>query len=267
MEHRYSTSSYLPGMNNENQNPYQSHQTQHQDPRQQYDFAGMHSEPLSTQSSNHSHPYHNGPRGMEKSTLPPLQPSNTPSGQSNLPPIYTSQPPRSAHGHPAMGPTGGPDPHVSHQMYPPPGSAGNMLPPSSSFGPMSMSYSTAPAGPYPPGMQMRLPEFRGMPNGSNQSSGQNSPVTPFPPFNPISGQQQGHQPPYMPGPDEPLHVVGSQGRRGILPSEPGRLAVDTQSPTKSMIPVKDADGKYPCQHCNKTYLHAKHLKRHLLRRE
>lgn len=32
-----------------------------------------------------------------------------------------------------------------------------------------------------------------------------------------------------------------------------------------MIPQKDADGKYPCPHCNKTYLHAKHLKRHLLR--
>ena len=34
-----------------------------------------------------------------------------------------------------------------------------------------------------------------------------------------------------------------------------------------MIPAKDADGKFPCPHCNKTYLHAKHLKRHLLRRE
>ncbi|MCJ1312937.1 hypothetical protein MMC25_006613 [Agyrium rufum] len=33
----------------------------------------------------------------------------------------------------------------------------------------------------------------------------------------------------------------------------------------AVIPMKDADGKYPCQHCNKTYLHAKHLKRHLLR--
>jgi hypothetical protein len=31
------------------------------------------------------------------------------------------------------------------------------------------------------------------------------------------------------------------------------------------IPAKDADGKFPCPHCNKTYLHAKHLKRHLLR--
>jgi len=32
-----------------------------------------------------------------------------------------------------------------------------------------------------------------------------------------------------------------------------------------VIPQKDADGKFPCPHCTKTYLHAKHLKRHLLR--
>lgn len=29
--------------------------------------------------------------------------------------------------------------------------------------------------------------------------------------------------------------------------------------------AKDADGKFPCLTCNKTYLHAKHLKRHMLR--
>ncbi|EJT69054.1 hypothetical protein GGTG_13451 [Gaeumannomyces tritici R3-111a-1] len=34
---------------------------------------------------------------------------------------------------------------------------------------------------------------------------------------------------------------------------------------KNHIPQKDADGKFPCPHCSKTYLHAKHLKRHLLR--
>ncbi|RAL64293.1 hypothetical protein DID88_002185 [Monilinia fructigena] len=51
--------------------------------------------------------------------------------------------------------------------------------------------------------------------------------------------------------EPPTHVVGSQGRRGILPSAPGR--------------PQDADGKFPCPHCTKTYLHAKHLKRHLLR--
>ncbi|KAJ2907390.1 hypothetical protein MKZ38_003247 [Zalerion maritima] len=67
--------------------------------------------------------------------------------------------------------------------------------------------------------------------------------------------------------DQPTHVVGSQGRRGILPSAPGRPAAAPAgtAAAKSTVPVKDADGKYPCPHCTKTYLHAKHLKRHLLR--
>jgi hypothetical protein len=70
--------------------------------------------------------------------------------------------------------------------------------------------------------------------------------------------------------EPPTHVVGSQGRRGILPSAPGRPAVTatgTGATKNAMIPAKDADGKFPCPHCTKTYLHAKHLKRHLLRRK
>ncbi|EXJ58110.1 hypothetical protein A1O7_05534 [Cladophialophora yegresii CBS 114405] len=65
------------------------------------------------------------------------------------------------------------------------------------------------------------------------------------------------------------HVVGSQGRRGILPSAPGRPPVMPNgvngSPKSSAVPQKDADGKFPCPNCTKTYLHAKHLKRHMLR--
>lgn len=69
--------------------------------------------------------------------------------------------------------------------------------------------------------------------------------------------------------DEPTHVVGSQGRRGILPSASGR-PVAVADPNESKGPnaglKKDpSDGKWPCEHCNKRYLHAKHLKRHLLR--
>ncbi|KKA27357.1 hypothetical protein TD95_003209 [Thielaviopsis punctulata] len=64
---------------------------------------------------------------------------------------------------------------------------------------------------------------------------------------------------------EPTHVVGSQGRRGILPSAPGRPSVSQMGAKGTIIPQKDADGKFPCPHCTKTYLHAKHLKRHLLR--
>lgn len=69
----------------------------------------------------------------------------------------------------------------------------------------------------------------------------------------------------------PTHVVGSQGRRGILPSSNGRpVAVADSSGSKAAIAglKKDPDdGKWPCEHCSKRYLHAKHLKRHLLRRK
>lgn len=50
-------------------------------------------------------------------------------------------------------------------------------------------------------------------------------------------------------------VVGSQGRRGTLPSAPGRPTVTemgTGTTKKAMIPAKDADGKFPCPHCTKT---------------
>ena len=67
------------------------------------------------------------------------------------------------------------------------------------------------------------------------------------------------------------HVVGSQGRRGILPSAEGKPSAVTSNghtvPKSTVIPQKDADGKFPCPHCQKTYLHGKHLKRHLLRRK
>jgi hypothetical protein len=62
---------------------------------------------------------------------------------------------------------------------------------------------------------------------------------------------------------EPTHVVGQQGRRGILPSVAGRPAPNGKVP----IPQKNEEGKFPCPHCTKTYLHAKHLKRHMLRRK
>ncbi|QIX00252.1 hypothetical protein AMS68_005769 [Peltaster fructicola] len=78
----------------------------------------------------------------------------------------------------------------------------------------------------------------------------------------------GQQTSFLQNEEAPTHVVGSQGRRGILPSAPGRPPATSQgagSSIKNMMPQKDADGKYPCLHCNKQYLHAKHLKRHMLR--
>jgi predicted RNA-binding Zn-ribbon protein involved in translation (DUF1610 family) len=99
------------------------------------------------------------------------------------------------------------------------------------------------------------------------------PIRPMPP-NGLHGMggMQGYGQSNMMMPNDlepPTHVVGSQGRRGILPSAPGRPSVTATSTGNkaAMIPAKDADGKFPCPHCTKTYLHAKHLKRHLLRRE
>ena len=105
------------------------------------------------------------------------------------------------------------------------------------------------------------PVLRPMPAGGVMPSqpGMNSPYAQSPLM---------PQPGMLPEGEQPTHVVGSQGRRGILPSAPGRPAPPAAgSAAKAQIPQKDADGKFPCPHCTKTYLHAKHLKRHLLRRK
>lgn len=80
-----------------------------------------------------------------------------------------------------------------------------------------------------------------------------------------SPQDMGHDARLMP-------VVGSQGRRGILPSVHGRAAPPPGSALDGstrggVAPQKNEDNKYPCLYCNKTYLHLKHLKRHHLRRK
>jgi hypothetical protein len=112
-----------------------------------------------------------------------------------------------------------------------------------------------------------------------------APAPPRPNLDPLApqyGQQDNRQqgwsgPESMPGMPADVgrdqtrtHVVGSQGRRGILPSAPGRPPVMPNgvngAPKSNAVPQKDADGKFPCPNCTKTYLHAKHLKRHMLRR-
>jgi predicted RNA-binding Zn-ribbon protein involved in translation (DUF1610 family) len=113
--------------------------------------------------------------------------------------------------------------------------------------------------------QFQLPDLRPMPvSGMNEASILSSNFDSIPnlPSNDLT-QPLDHSP--------RTHVVGSQGRRGILPSADGRpAAVPVESNTSaksSIVPTKDAEGKFPCPHCSKTYLHAKHLKRHLLRRK
>jgi len=80
----------------------------------------------------------------------------------------------------------------------------------------------------------------------------------------------GNNSPHAEEQSQPSHVVGAQGRRGILPSSVGRPAAlvgaDSDASKNIPIPPRDEEGKYPCPHCEKTYLHSKHLKRHLLRR-
>lgn len=209
-------------------------------------------------------------------TLPPLQPHHT---QSPAPHPYMGQPyrpdlsrfPASTHdvygnsSAPIMPHTtvGGHSPsylaHPNHQpqghhtqSYPPPPSG---LPPASA----AQSYPQ-PIAPAPPRDRR---DFNGMPSGAFSYSDTKSwGMTPD--VNGANGS------PYGPPKDQTrTQVVGSQGRRGILPSVPGRatpVANGVNGTAKSTtIPAKDADGKFPCPHCNKTYLHAKHLKRHLLR--
>ncbi|EMC93507.1 hypothetical protein BAUCODRAFT_125366 [Baudoinia panamericana UAMH 10762] len=142
---------------------------------------------------------------------------------------------------------------------------GGMLPPSS----FAQPYNLAQSNMYPSSTGASLPS-------STATQGLPS-LRPMPPggaVGPMNGlpsltgaTQLGQQSSFgQQGDDAPTHVVGSQGRRGVLPTAPGRPNPPAQGATgKSMIPQKDADGKFPCPHCNKTYLHAKHLKRHLLR--
>lgn len=218
-------------------------------------------------------------------TLPPLQPHHS---QSPAPHSYMGQPPyrpdlsrypTTTHDvyassaapimpHTTVGSLP-PSSFLSHpnpqaqgqppQHYPPPHS---VLPPASS----AQSYPQ-PIAPAPP--RDRRPDYNGLPSGAfSYNDGKASPWVN--PADPVAGANGGS--PYAAAKEPPrTQVVGSQGRRGILPSVPGRatpVANGVNGTAKNTtIPAKDADGKFPCPHCNKTYLHAKHLKRHLLRRE
>jgi hypothetical protein len=209
-------------------------------------------------------------------TLPPLQPSHqihpsygnyqqhnqrttgtpTPSGSSNNNNMtsYPPPPPQNGGRGAAYGPGMSNNPYQQQQPQYPTTSA------------VMTATTTAASHPQPiapapsPGVQVGRapPVLRPMPaSGVIPQPGMNSPYA----QSPLMAQQN-----MLPEGDQPTHVVGSQGRRGILPSAPGRPAAPAAGTAgKAPIPQKDADGKFPCPHCTKTYLHAKHLKRHLLR--
>ena len=60
-------------------------------------------------------------------------------------------------------------------------------------------------------------------------------------------------------------VEGSEVRTDILLSTPG--PPPDMACGSDFVPHKDADGKFPCPSCIKTYLHTKHLLRHMRRRK
>ena len=223
---------------------------------------------------HHPHHPHQQSSGAPQS-LPPLQPSNpvmqqgpygsyphtprtpatpnTPSSTSTM----ASYPPPPSQNAPGRGAT---YPIMGNNTYPAqpyPGASSSMLPQTTTAAshPQPIAPAPSPAGGRGP------PVLRPMPAGGVMTQpGMNSPYG----QSPLMPQTS-----MMPEGEQPTHVVGSQGRRGILPSAPGRPAAPAagSAQAKNQIPQKDADGKFPCPHCTKTYLHAKHLKRHLLRRK
>ncbi len=225
----------------------------------------------------------NSPYGQPANGIAMYQIQNQNLPAHTLPPLQPSQ-------HAALQSLHGSAPHTPRTPATPntPGSANNMgnFP---QMGGQARGYQMMPNS------YQQAPQYRTSASMMPQSSTAMShpqPIAPAPVQNrmpqqlrpmPPNGMQQnmgGMQSPYgqgtmnMVGPlsdmEPPTHVVGSQGRRGILPSAPGRPPVGslgTGTGKNAMIPAKDADGKFPCPHCTKTYLHAKHLKRHLLRRE
>ncbi|KAF7198440.1 Zinc finger and BTB domain-containing protein 7B [Pseudocercospora fuligena] len=242
------------------QNPSQQSSAQQQQ-QQQPGLASFGS--LSAQSQQQGQQQQQSP---SHPTLPPLQNQNGYSfgSLSYSHPGSQSQTPTTPHT-PQQSNMPGANQSAYGQM--PGGAGGNMLPPSGLSNPYSsvsqgMMYPSSVSTSMPPTTSAAgLPTLRPMPAGG--VSGVNG----LPSLASAGHMaQMGQQPSFMQNEEAPTHVVGSQGRRGVLPSAPGRPPpAQGATATKSMIPQKDADGKYPCPHCNKTYLHAKHLKRHLLR--
>lgn len=245
--------------------PYKSEQAQQQQSQHPTQQPGL-SSFGSLSGATPTHSQHDSPASGHP-TLPPLQNQN--GGYAQFGSLSYAQPGSQNHTPPT------PHTPVTSSMGNGQTSAYSHVSPASAMGPppysqnpygmssSSMMYPSSTSTSMPPtSSSAGLPTIRPMPPG-----GVGGPMSSLPSLgNPHMGQQAS----FMQNEEAPTHVVGSQGRRGILPSAPGRPNAPvsgTGQTSKNMIPQKDADGKYPCPHCNKTYLHAKHLKRHLLRRE
>ncbi len=229
---------------------------------------------LSTPSSASSQPYQlPQPSLSNYQNLPSLHSQNYTQGFGNDPFGQRTQAPQSSFV-PANAPT------ITHAATYPvyastvmPSYTGHQNPyaqPTRSFQ-SSQAYSSQPSPTqayqaYTPSvpLQARRPELRPMPAGGLNEQPQLPPYQKAMPLSNSVSLQSNHEP-------QPTHVVGSQGRRGILPSAVGRPpAIGNGNVTgqkSASIPPRDAEGKFPCPYCSKNYLHAKHLKRHLLRRK
>ena len=226
---------------------------------------------LATSSSSHSQPYQlPQPSLSNPQALPSLPSQSYSQGFSNDPfvqRIQSSQPPFASANTPAVS-------HAttfSSYIAPYAGQQNSYAQPIRSFQP-SQAYSSQPTTtqPYPAfkspvPLQVRRPqELRPMPAGGLNEQPQLSPYSNGSSVSHLASLQSNRRP-------QPTHVVGSQGRRGILPSAVGRPPAlgneDNAAQKSASIPPKDSEGKFPCPYCTKNYLHAKHLKRHLLRRE
>ncbi|KIX02380.1 uncharacterized protein Z518_08321 [Rhinocladiella mackenziei CBS 650.93] len=208
------------------------------------------------------------------SQLPPANQNYMPQQYRNDLPRYTSAPAT------APVPSPAPDNRYNSHMNPQ-GSMGGLsstLPQPHQSQPQQQQQQQAQQQPPShPGYQGQQPTRQNFPQPL-------APAPPRPSLDPLApayGQPDNRQPSWsgaesIPGMQADVgrdptrtHVVGSQGRRGILPSAPGRPPVMPNgvngSPKSNAVPQKDADGKFPCPNCTKTYLHAKHLKRHMLR--
>ncbi|KAL2016047.1 hypothetical protein VTK56DRAFT_4313 [Thermocarpiscus australiensis] len=64
--------------------------------------------------------------------------------------------------------------------------------------------------------------------------------------------------------DLPTNTAGLQDRSGIVLSTPGTPAAPAAETTqmKGEVSQNDADGRFPCPHCNNTYKNKWHMKRH-----
>ena len=209
--------------------------------------------------------------------MPPYQ-----GGQPHLPPINYQPPPMNQQGFMPQPPYRTELPRYPSSSAPAPTSTPDRYQ-QSHMAQNPMSGLPAPMLPQP---QSQAPSQPGYPAQQTTRQNYQQPLAPAPPRPDPMAPNYGHdnrQPAWtgaegmsgMPadaGRDMTrTHVVGSQGRRGILPSAPGRPPVAPNglngSPKGGQLPQKDADGKFPCPNCTKTYLHAKHLKRHMLRRK